>query len=262
MRLAVFSDIHGNEAALEAMLDDLRSVGEVDKLWILGDLVAFGPRPAACMARLRALREQMEARGKDACQFIGGNTDRYIVRGQRPSTPPAKDAEGLARRLQAFRERDEALNWTLAQLSYEDYALLAELIGRELRLDVPGFGVVIGFHAIPGDDEPTSLRPDSPDEEAADALLDREGCLALCGHTHWAMDRQVRGWRVVNPGSVGLSFGKPGYAEWALLSFGDDGALSVDLRAVPYDVDAAAAHAEAAGYPQANYAQRLRPAQP
>jgi len=260
MRLAVFSDIHGNDVAFEAMLNDLHSVGQVDKAWMLGDLVAFGPQPAACMARLRTLREQMESQSKDSCQLIGGNTDRYIVRGQRPNTPPAKDAEGLARRLESFRERDEALNWTLGQLSYEDYALLAEITGRELHLDVPGFGVVVGFHAIPGDDEPTSLRPDSPDEEAADALLDRQGRLALCGHTHLAMDRQVRGWRVVNPGSVGLSFGRPGLAEWALLSFGEDGALSVDLRAVPYDVQAAAAAAEEAGYPQAaRYAERLKP---
>lgn len=259
MRLAVFSDIHGNEVAFEAMLSDLHSVGDVDKLWVLGDLAAFGPRPSACIARVRALFESL---GKDRCQVIGGNTDRYLVRGQRPNTPPAKDADGLARRVESFRERDDALNWGLAQLSYDDYAFLAEILGRELNLDVPNFGPVIGFHAIPGDDEPTSLRPDSPDEEAADALLDRQGRLALCGHTHLAMDRQVGGWRVVNPGSVGLSFGKPSLAEWALLSFDEGGALSVDLRAVPYDVEAAAAQAREAGYPQAErYAQRLRPAQ-
>ncbi|MCS6834797.1 MAG: metallophosphoesterase [Anaerolineae bacterium] len=256
MRLAVFGDIHGNETAFEAMLSDLHSVGDVDKLWVLGDLAAFGPRPGACIARLRAL---IEMHGKDKCQVIGGNTDRYLVRGQRPNTPPAQDADGLARRVASFRERDDALNWGLAQLSYDDYAFLAEIVGRELSLDVPNHGVVIGFHAIPGDDEPTSLRPDSPDEEAADALLDRQGRLALCGHTHLAMDRQVRSWRVVNPGSVGLSFGKPGLAEWALLTFSEDGALSVDLRAVPYDVEAAIAHAREAGYPQARYAERLRP---
>ena len=77
----------------------------------------------------------------------------------------------------------------------------------------------------------SSLRPDSPDEEAADALLDRGGRLALCGHTHLAMDRQVDAWRVINPGSVGLSVGNPGLAEWALLEW-RDGALTVDLRRV------------------------------
>ena len=111
-----------------------------------------------------------------------------------------------------------------------------------------GFGRVIGFHAIPGDDEAGALRPDSADEEAADALLDRGGRLALCGHTHLAMDRIVDGWRVINPGSVGLSFGNPGVAEWALLEW-RDGALRVDLRRVPYDVAAALRAWEQAGYP-------------
>lgn len=245
MRLAVLSDIHGNLIALEAVLADLEAAGAVDLIWCPGDLAAFGPRPAECVARIRAL---VEEHGEENVKVIGGNTDRYLVTGERPRIPPAKDDDGFQKRLQLFKGRDTVFNWNLAQLSYDDYAFLAKINGREMQTTVPGYGRVIGCHAVPGDDEPTSLRPDSPDEEARDALLDREGRLAIVGHTHLKMDRDLGHWRVINPGSVGMSFSEPGKAEWALLTF-DDGELTVDQRAIPYSIDDVIADAEAAGYP-------------
>ncbi len=50
MRLAVLSDIHSNAPALDAALD---AVGEFDQLWVLGDIVGYGPHPDAVVARLR-----------------------------------------------------------------------------------------------------------------------------------------------------------------------------------------------------------------
>ncbi len=58
MRLAVFSDIHSNLVAFEAMLADLDSVGDVDMVWMLGDIAAFGARPAECIRKVRELGEQ------------------------------------------------------------------------------------------------------------------------------------------------------------------------------------------------------------
>jgi predicted phosphodiesterase len=255
MRLAVLSDVHGNMTALEAVLADLASVGAVDKIWVLGDLAFFGPEPAACVERLRQLQAEHP---KDVVQIIGGNTDRYLVTGKAAEQPPAKDAEALQQRIAQQREGFTLRLWTLEQFSWETYDFLAKTVGQELALTVPEYGTVIGFHAVPGDDEPIALRPDSPDEEAADALLDREGRLALAGHTHARMDRTVGRWRVINPGSVGLSFTQVGMAEWALLTF-NAGQVEVDLRAVPFDPDAVVARAVAAGYPLPEVlASRLR----
>lgn len=245
MRIALLSDIHGNLIALDGVLADLAQVGTVDKIWLLGDFAAFGTRPAECVQRVMDLQAQ---HGKDVCQLIGGNADRYIIQGIRANLPPAKDEEAFAKRAQAFQERDTVLNWSLEQFTYAQYTFLAESLGRELSLDVAGYGCVIGFHAIPGDDQRNSLLPDSPDEEAADALLDREGVLALCGHTHLRMMRQVGGWQVVNAGSVGMSFSQVGRAEWALLTI-EDGVLSVDMRDVLFDVNAVIADADAVGFP-------------
>ncbi len=249
MRLAVFADIHGNQMAFEAMLNDLNSIGAVDLMWCLGDLAAFGARPAECLQQLQALQEQ---HGKDKFKIIGGNVDRYLVTGERMAAPPAKDEDGLKRRVVARRAQDMILNWNLAQLSFADYEFMTKIIGRELHHTVEGYGTVIGVHAVPGSDEPIAFRHDAPPEEALDALLDRNGRLALAGHTHHRMDRDLGAWRIINPGSVGISFTQPGMAEWALLTFEGD-TLHVDLRAVPYDIEAVLADAAANGFPELDW---------
>jgi diadenosine tetraphosphatase ApaH/serine/threonine PP2A family protein phosphatase len=52
MRVAVFSDIHSNLPALEAALE---AVGLFDQLWVLGDMVGYGPNPDEVVERLRDL---------------------------------------------------------------------------------------------------------------------------------------------------------------------------------------------------------------
>ncbi|HEY58392.1 MAG TPA: metallophosphoesterase family protein [Anaerolineae bacterium] len=52
MRVLVFSDVHGNLMALEAVLE---AAGPVDAYWCLGDLVGYGPDPEACVQRVRTL---------------------------------------------------------------------------------------------------------------------------------------------------------------------------------------------------------------
>ena len=66
MRLAIFSDIHGNLTALEAVLADMEQVGGIDLTWCLGDIAAFGPRPAECLRRVKALAEA----GRRGVRFV------------------------------------------------------------------------------------------------------------------------------------------------------------------------------------------------
>lgn len=245
MRLAVFSDMHGNLIAFEAMLADLATVGDVDLMWCLGDLAVGGARPAECIRRVRGL---IDEHGKDKVKVIGGNTDRYLLTGERMPMPIATDGENWQNPSRAFAARDALFNWTLEQLSWEDYEFLSQINGREIYTWVDGYGGVLGVHAVPGADEPLSLSPDTTDEEARDALLDREGRLCLVGHTHRIMDRDLGAWRVINPGSVGWTFTQPGLAEWALLTF-ENGELSVDMRLTAYDAEAAIAEGNALGHP-------------
>ena len=69
MRVAVISDIHGNQLALEAVLHDLEAQPPCDELVIAGDLCLNGPRP------LEVLRIVQELH----CAVIQGNVDLDTV---------------------------------------------------------------------------------------------------------------------------------------------------------------------------------------
>src|SRR5712691_2083255 len=88
MRLAIFSDIHGNPLALDAVLADIQSQGEVDAYWVLGDFAALGYDPVTPLEKITALSH---------ASFTRGNTDRYVVTGDLPVQPEKalKDKERL-----------------------------------------------------------------------------------------------------------------------------------------------------------------------
>ncbi|MFN8530680.1 MAG: hypothetical protein U0670_18905 [Anaerolineae bacterium] len=83
-------------------------------------------------------------------------------------------------------------------------------------------------------------------------LMDREGRLGIGGHIHVQMDRLLpAGWRAINIGSVGMSFDQPGYAQYGVFTF-ENGDVNVDLRAIPYDLDAAIEDLRQVGFPTSN----------
>ena len=109
-----------------------------------------------------------------------------------------------------------------------------------------GLGEVLFCHATPRDDEEVVL---------ADSRLDRwrqvlggipaEVTAVVCGHTHMPFVRLADGRLVINPGSVGMPYGRAG-AHWALLGPG------AELRRTVFDPDAACARIAAeSGFPQA-----------
>src|SRR5687767_13675873 len=108
MRLGVVADVHGNAAALDAVLADAAEL-HVDRWWALGDLVLFGPRPAEAVETLRSLPD---------VAFVSGNTDRYVVSGAQPdphatATDAARDP-GLVER---FAQMAGGIGWTQGALA-------------------------------------------------------------------------------------------------------------------------------------------------
>ena len=68
MRYAVFTDIHANLEALEAVLakiDELSAKEPIDQIWFLGDLVGYGPNPNECILTLRARTDVIIAGNHD-----------------------------------------------------------------------------------------------------------------------------------------------------------------------------------------------------
>lgn len=47
-KCAIISDIHANLPALEAVLADIDSQGDIEEIWCLGDIIGYGPQPVEC----------------------------------------------------------------------------------------------------------------------------------------------------------------------------------------------------------------------
>jgi diadenosine tetraphosphatase ApaH/serine/threonine PP2A family protein phosphatase len=157
--------------------------------------------------------------------------------------------------------KSKTAGFTQAQLGAHHLAWLASL-PRTMA-----FGTALLCHGTPTDDTtylPSRVRRGALSVrrgEEIDALLGRvEQRLVFCGHDHTprVVRRGVR--LIVNPGSVGC----PAYADdvpeehvvengspdtrFAMVWPGADAATSVELIAVPYDAEAAAADALANGF--------------
>ncbi|MGD9903588.1 MAG: metallophosphoesterase [Vicinamibacterales bacterium] len=221
MRIAALCDIHGNLPALEAVLDEVRAAG-VDAIVVGGDVLP-GPMPAECLAALAAL----------ACpvHYLRGNGDRVSLAARR-----GEDVSGEVPA--AFVE---AVRWSGTAIS-EAAAARLDAWPATVTLTVHGLGEVLFCHATPRSDVEIITRLTTA-ERLAPAFAGVEAAVVVCGHTHMPFDRTVNGLRVVNAGSVGMPFGRPG-ADWLLL--GPD----VTPRHTAYDLAAAAARVRASAYPQ------------
>jgi predicted phosphodiesterase len=224
MRLALFSDVHGNPTALDAVLEDIQVRGGVDVYWVLGDLVAIGYDPVATLERLVGL--------PSVC-FVRGNTDRYVVTGERPP-PTLAEAQADPCLVPQLVDVAHSFAWTqgyVAATGWQDW--LAEL-PLEQRLTLPDGTRLLGVHAVPGSDDGSGLRPDLSDAQL-EALLD--GCsadLVCAGHTHWPLDLDVCGVQAVNVGSVGNPWAVDLRASYVLLDANPSGYL-LEHHRVGYD---------------------------
>ncbi|MEV6208858.1 metallophosphoesterase family protein [Kitasatospora sp. NPDC051914] len=208
-QVAVLSDIHGVLPALRAVLAE-PEVAAADRIVLTGDIAA-GPQPAEVLDLLTALGERVV--------WVAGNADRELVEYRRGLRTEIPDPIGP---------------WAADALREDQVELLAGL-PPTARLAVEGLGEVLFCHATPRDDEEVVLVDSRPERwtEVFDGLDEAVGTV-VCGHTHMPYARLAGGRLVVNPGSIGMPYGRGG-AHWALLGPG------VQLRRTVFDVPAAVA---------------------
>ena len=213
MRLAVFGDIHGNLPAFEAVLNDIQTQSP-DSLLCLGDVAADGAWPRECIQLLASLN----------CQGVLGNADEDMLR------PQPFQARGFPDE-QKICDLDE---WGREQLTGAELELLR---GYRDTVELPG---LLAFHGSPQSCR-ESIGATTVEERLAE-LRAKFGKQAIWvgGHTHAPLLRNLDGWRLLNPGSVGLAYEKRGdryvnvsRAEYLILDVGD-----VQFRRLTYDVGA------------------------
>ena len=230
MRVAVLSDIHGNLVALDAIL---ATVGSVDAVWHLGDVVGYGPEPDGVVERLAGL----------GAVGVAGNHDLAAVGGDQIAwfNPDAR----------------AAMEWTRRRISDATKSWLAALPGRQR---VAEFSLVHGSERDPVWEYVTSV----PVARANLAVLQTR--FGLHGHTHLPMAWAERDGRVdaiapsadstfqltleralLNPGSVGQP--RDGDPTACYLVIDEDAGLCT-WRRVAYDVPAVQAAMLEAGLPR------------
>lgn len=246
MQIAVFSDIHANLPALEAVLRDIDEVG-VDQLWCLGDVVGYGADPDACVALVRE--------HSDAC--LVGNHDLAALGELDTST--------------FSRAAAAAVEWTTKHSKATTLDFLSGLEPADTSHEAAL------YHASPRDHVwEYVLWP----EQAAECLLVQERRVSLIGHSHVALffsaeetdpsegrPPEASGWQagagtrleidegrwLINPGSVGQPRDGDPRAAWLEL---DTGTWQATYHRVEYEIERAAAAIERAGLPD-HLAKRL-----
>jgi predicted phosphodiesterase len=239
MRAAVFSDIHANLPALEAVLDDIEDAG-MDELWCLGDVIGYGASPDECVD---LVRENCEA-------CLVGNHDLAALGRLDTSTFSTAAAT--------------AVEWTTANSSKRSLDFLGGLQPADSTRPAAM------YHASPRDPVwEYVLWPD----QAADCLQVQERRVSLIGHSHVALffsspdgdqddaPAEARGWQagagtrleidegrwLINPGSVGQPRDGDPRAAWLEL---DTDSWEATYHRIPYDIERAATAIDEAGLPE------------
>lgn len=234
--LALFSDVHGNRWALEAVLKDL---GEryPSAVHCLGDLVGYGPDPNGVIALLRA----------HGIPSLLGNYDQGVA--WETGDCGCYYPNAAARRL-----GDASYAYTVRVVSPENKAYLRTL-PLERRLSW-GDHTVHLVHGSPRRINEYLLR--ARDARTFERLAAAETADILCfGHTHEAWSQRHGRVLFVNVGSVGRPKEGDPRATYVVLRNGYNAQVEVDVHRVPYDVEAAARAVVAAGLP-AELAAALR----
>jgi predicted phosphodiesterase len=221
MRIAVVCDIHGNLPALEAVLHDIYEYG-AEFIVVVGDVVA-GPLPGETLTLLQSITIPT--------RFILGNAESDVLR-----YLAGKDFIGLSERANA-----EA-RWVANHLSDEHKQFLSSWTPT-LSLNIEMWGELLFCHGTPRCDMEifTEL---TPIEHLTSIFSNLTASLVICGYTHMQFDRVVGKVRIINAGSVGMSFGRTG-ADWLLID------TNIYFKHTDYDIPDAAERIRGSNYPQA-----------
>ena len=242
MRYALISDIHANLPALDAVLAHIRSRGDVDAIYHLGDLVGYATRPDEVVALLQSA----------GISGVAGNYDSTVAANYAHCGCKYEDP------LQAA-DAHESFEWTRGHVTDATRRRLAAL---PFRLDLlPNGGHLAGPRLVLVHGTPTlntvywtEDRPDDFCLKMAEVAGLRAGDAIAFGHTHKPWHRAVEGIQFINTGSVGRPKDGDPRAGYVIVEIGGP-AVRLEFVRVGYDVEAAASEIVASELPDrfANY---------
>ncbi len=248
-RFALYSDIHGNIDALDAVLGDIAAAG-ISERYCLGDLVGYGPDPSAVIVRVR-------------------QTGDVVIRGNYDDGVGARRGECgcFYATPEAAEDGASSYVWTDAALDDAEHDWLASL-PLEHRFVAEGVRVLL-THGSPRKINEYLLL-DRPDHNLAKLAEIADAEVICLGHVHIPYHRVVelasgRVAHFISSGSVGKPKDGDPRACWVEVLIGPAtadavaGAASVAMcvHRVAYDIGAVAERLLVAGLPP-RFAEALR----
>ena len=217
-RIAALSDVHGNVAALEAVLADVARE-KPDRVVVAGDLVLNGPEPVAVVDLLRTLVA-------DGTAIIAGNTDIAVADFDYAAAFPWM-TDGVPDAIVAAAE------WAHEALGEERLDWLRSL-PSERRVRTDDDTLVLVCHASPGS-QTAGFDQNLDPSVTIERVARTDARVIVCGHTHLPEVRDL-GWKViVNDGSAGYIFDGDPTASWALIDL-DAGEVTAEIRRTTFDI--------------------------
>jgi protein phosphatase len=228
-RVCLLGDVHGNIAALEASLKEIKRA-KPDVIAVTGDLVMNGPRPAEVVERIRAL----EANGAIVVQ---GNTDIAVADFDYAAAFPWLEEIPAGHRA--------AAEWAHERLPDDALDYLRRLPAERRIVDDGTMALIC--HGSPGS-QTNGLSADLDASVIVERVARTDARAIGCGHTHVAEIRDLGLKLICNAGSCGYAFdGDPG-ASWALLTIGGE-TVEAELHRTAYDAQAVSDELSQRGLP-------------
>lgn len=242
MRIALFSDVHGNLTALEAVLQELARRGPFDETVCAGDLVYIGPSPGEVVERLRD--------SNVVC--LRGNCEGIVTEQIPVEAPPNPVAR------QSLQDHKV---WTVARLTPEQLNWLAEL-PTEHRVSPRDAATaeddLLVVHATPRSfyDDASLCGPQVPSDEVR-RVFGAAGARAVAfGHRHGHFMRTCGELALVNVSSVSITPDSLPAAAYTVATW-HDGHWAFEQHRAFYDPSAELSRARSRAMPQHPWWQAL-----
>lgn len=223
MRIALFSDIHANLPALEALF---KSIAEQkpDAVYCLGDLVGYNIWPNEVIYEIR----------KRGIPTIAGNYDFGIGRNS--------DNCGCAYKTDLEKDMGKvSISYTNSVVKDEERAYLRTLpahLRLEFQLNDDKMNVLL-VHGSPR--KINEYLFEDRDEKSMARIMEEADADILCfGHTHKPYHRIIGNKHAINTGSVGKPKDGDTRGCYAMLTINSAGITAVEFIRFEYDVEKAA----------------------
>ncbi len=210
LRVAVFTDVHGNLEGLQAVLDDIATCGPFDSIVAGGDYCVKGPDPAACFDIVQEASDAM----------LIGNTDDDLI------AVDLQDPELTSK-------KRAAIKWSKKQLGKDRLERIARL-PFDASFVAPDGSSLRVVHANPHD-LTRHIFPDLPDLELSELLEDLDSDVLVFGHLHMPYHRTFNGVQLFDVAAAGLPQDGDRRATWGAFEWSADSGWRGAIRRVEYD---------------------------